>query len=355
MGGSAFATIGPFPRLSRALYAVLKARHTASLSTVYTQVCTPLEAPEKQDHGDIDFLVYSPENLPSHDTVKELLGAAHVMPMPGPRTSNYAIPIPEDEFNTQMHVGWYQVDVHVCGSPEEFAGVRFFHSYGDMGMILGLVARHSGLHLGVHGLKYPHPPNPGIMLSTDFNAIADFIGCDMKRYDQGFTTKRALFDWIAKSRFFAPRMFGRGDAEGSKVKQERKMYWEFVAWARSQPDSDSSDKSPADRQDRIREEALRHFDKHVTLNVQMDEITARSRLKAAFNGKIVAEWAEMGTHWRGVKMIMDRVREQCGGGDEYVLKMIDNEENGEKKLIQMVIQAREDLGLSKANDFVSGN
>ncbi len=153
MGGSAFATIGPFPRLSRALYTVLKARHTASLGTVYTQVCTPLEAPEKQDHGDIDFLVYSPENLPSHDTVKELLGAAHVMPMPGPRTSNYAIPIPEDEFNTQMHVGWYQVDVHVCGSPEEFAGVRFFHSYGDMGMILGLVARHSGLHLGIHGLK----------------------------------------------------------------------------------------------------------------------------------------------------------------------------------------------------------
>ncbi|SJL07540.1 uncharacterized protein ARMOST_10890 [Armillaria ostoyae] len=355
MGGSAFATIGPFPRLSRALYTVLKARHTASLGTVYTQVCTPLEAPEKQDHGDIDFLVYSPEHLPSHDTVKELLGAAHVLPMPGPRTSNYAIPIPEDEFNTQMHVGWYQVDVHVCGSPEEFAGVRFFHSYGDMGMILGLVARHSGLHLGIHGLKYPHPPNPGIMLSTDFNAIADFIGCDMKRYDQGFTTKRALFEWIAKSRFFAPRMFGRSDTEGGKVKQERKMYWEFVAWARSQPDSNSSDESPADRQDRIREEALRHFDKHVVFNVQMDEITARSRLKAVFNGKIVAEWAEMGTHWRGVKMIMDRVREQCGGGDEYVMKMLDNEENGEEKLIQMVIQAREDLGLSKASDFTSGN
>ncbi|KAK0439798.1 hypothetical protein EV421DRAFT_1818352 [Armillaria borealis] len=323
MGGSAFATIGPFPRLSRALYTVLKARHTASLSTVYTQVCTPLEAPEKQDHGDIDFLVYSPESLPSHDTVKELLGAVHVLPMPGPRTSNYAIPIPEDEFNTQMHVGWYQVDVHVCGSPEEFEGVRFFHSYGDMGMILGLVARHSGLHLGIHGLK-ALPPN---------------VPC---------------FEWIAKSRFFAPRMFGRSDTEGGKVKQERKMYWEFVAWARSQPDSDSSDESPADRQDRIREEALRHFDKHVVLNVQMDEITARSRLKAAFNGKIVAEWAEMGTHWRGVKMIMDRVREQCGGGDEYVLKMLDNEENGEEKLIQMVIQAREDLGLSKASDFTPG-
>ncbi|KAG7443038.1 uncharacterized protein BT62DRAFT_1078771 [Guyanagaster necrorhizus] len=355
MGGGAFTFIGPFPRLSRDLYAALKARHTAALGIVYTQVCTPIEAPEKQDHGDIDFLVYSPEALlPSHDTVKGLLGAAHVLPMPGPRTSNYAIAIPEDEFNAQMHEGWYQVDVHVCGSPEEFARVRFFHSYGDMGMILGLVARHSGLHLGVHGLKYPNPPNPGIMLSTDFDVIADFIGCDMKRYEQGFTTKRALFEWVAKSRFFTPRMFGKRDAEGGKIKQDRKMYWEFVAWAQSQPNS-SSNESPAERQCRIREEALRHFGKQIVLNVQMNEITARSRLKAVFNGKIVAERAEMGTHWRGVKMIMDRVREQCGGGDESVLKMLDNEEDGEKKLMQMVIQAREDLGFSKTNDITSGN
>ncbi|KAK0464571.1 uncharacterized protein EV420DRAFT_1760578 [Desarmillaria tabescens] len=339
MGGSAFTTIGPFPRLSRALYAALKARHTASLGTVYTQVCTPLEAPEKQDHGDIDFLVYSPDQarLPSHDTVKDLLGAVHVLPMPGPRTSNYAIPIPEDEFNSQMYVGWYQVDVHVCGSLEEFARVRFFHSYGDMGMILGLVARHSGLHLGVHGLKYPNPPNPGIMLSTDFDVITDFIGCDMKRYEQGFSTKRALFEWIAKSRFFAPRMFGKSDADGANRIPS------------------PNDESPAERQRRIREEALRHFGKDVVLNVQMSEITARTRLKAAFNGKIVAEWAEMGTHWRGVKMIMDRVREQCGGGDEHVMEMLDNEENGEEKLIQMVIQAREDLGLRKASDITSEN
>ncbi|KAK0188012.1 hypothetical protein F5146DRAFT_1141468 [Armillaria mellea] len=305
-----------------------------------TPKCAPPSKPQRNKTTGISISWYIPQSqknaYPHTDTVKELLGAVHALPMPGPRTSNYAIPLPEDEFNAQMHVGWYQVDVHVCGSLEEFARVRFFHSYGDMGMILGLMARHAGLHLGIHGLKYPHPPNPGIMLSTDFNAIADFIGCDMQRYDQGFTTKRALFEWIATSRFFVPRMFGRSDADGSKVKQERKMYWEFVAWARSQPDNESSAESPADRQDRIREEALAPF---------------RQTLKAAFNGKIVAEWAEMGTHWGGVKTIMDRVREQCGGGNEHVLKMLDNEENGEEKLIQMVIQAREDLGLVKASDF----
>lgn len=28
----------------------------------------------------------------------------------------------------------------------------FFHSYGDLGMILGLIARNNGLKMGVHGL-----------------------------------------------------------------------------------------------------------------------------------------------------------------------------------------------------------
>lgn len=64
----------------------------------------------------------------------------------------------------------------------------------------------------------------------------------------------------------------------------------------------------------------------------------------------------MGTYWRDVKMIMYRVREQCsGGGDEYVLEMLDEEENGEERLIQMAIQAREDLDLGKASDVASEN
>lgn len=66
------------------------------------------------------------------------------------------------------------------------------------------------------------------------------------------------------------------------------------------------------------------------------QVSGIVKAKAAFNGRMVAERAEMSTHWRGVTMIMDRVREQCGGDDESLLKMIDNEENGEK-LVQMVI------------------
>ncbi len=145
MGGSAFLT-GNFPRLSPALYHSFKDRHTAVLKTLYTLVATPIEAPEKVDHGDVDFIVWKESDLPSHDTVKTALGATMVNPMDGPRTSNYAVALPGDD-------NYYQVDVHVCAAEEEFHRTMFFHSYGDMGMILGLIARGVGLHLGVHGLR----------------------------------------------------------------------------------------------------------------------------------------------------------------------------------------------------------
>ena len=61
-------------------------------------------------------------------------------------TSNYAVASGEPGKFTQ-------VDVRVCKDKDELDRVMFFHSYGDMGMILGIIARANGLRLGVNGLK----------------------------------------------------------------------------------------------------------------------------------------------------------------------------------------------------------
>lgn len=47
----------------------------------------------------------------------------------------------------------YQVDVHVCMDKDEWDRIMFYHSYGDLGMILGVVSRNVGLYLGSKGLK----------------------------------------------------------------------------------------------------------------------------------------------------------------------------------------------------------
>lgn len=46
-----------------------------------------------------------------------------------------------------------QVDVNVCADRAEWERIVFFHGYGDLGMILGLIAKNVGLALGEKGLK----------------------------------------------------------------------------------------------------------------------------------------------------------------------------------------------------------
>jgi hypothetical protein len=110
-------------------------------------VDTPVEVPGKPNHGDLDFVVCEPIGSVETLTIKNAIGADHSLG--DLHTKNFALPSPD-----QSHLGkFYQVDVHVCKDKEEWDRVVFFHSYGDLGMILGLLARAHGLSLGTHGLK----------------------------------------------------------------------------------------------------------------------------------------------------------------------------------------------------------
>ena len=190
MGGSAFSSVlqaAAFPRIPPAVYKNLKTRFHPKLAELYTWVGVPIEAPEKLDHGDLDFLVAIPKDQGtqsvSHQVMKEILGAELVIPMEGNRTSNYAVPISSGEWaafgysteedDKRKEVAdeqifyqvrsWngmvsnltpcFQIDVHVCTDKEEWDRIMFYHSYGDLGMILGLVGKNAGLSFGAKGLK----------------------------------------------------------------------------------------------------------------------------------------------------------------------------------------------------------
>lgn len=124
MGGNAFGAVLPdtaFPRLPPAVYRALKARITPLVQSLYTHVATPTEAPEKLDHGDLDFTAAGPRELEigaedssqagtsdsdvvkvkvnvPHERVKSVLGAAYCNSMEGNRTLNFAVPVPEGEW-----------------------------------------------------------------------------------------------------------------------------------------------------------------------------------------------------------------------------------------------------------------
>ena len=190
MGGGAFSALS-IPRIPPAVYKNLKARLYPKLVELYTWVGVPIEGPEKLDHGDVDFLVAIPKNqsnLPvSHQVIKEILGAEFMVPMEGNRTSNYAIPIFPGEWAPFGHSSeeedkrkkatngqifyqvinltieylisisklklCFQIDIHVCLDKDEWDRIMFYHSYGDLGEILGMFSKHLGLSLGTKGIR----------------------------------------------------------------------------------------------------------------------------------------------------------------------------------------------------------
>jgi hypothetical protein len=164
MGGKAFAQLHPsakFPRMPPSVYLSLKTRVLPRIAELYTHIGVPYEAPQKIDHGDLDIIVAQPitgEEVP-YEQVRKALGAALSIPLDGFRTSNFAVPLQPEDFismgieDSDSEVVFYQIDIHVCETKEDMDQHIFYHSYGDLGMLIGVTARGVGLTCSSNGLK----------------------------------------------------------------------------------------------------------------------------------------------------------------------------------------------------------
>ena len=146
-----------------AIYKALKATLFPLVKQFYELAVVPPEAPEKPDHGDLDIVVAYPHSDDAVDRVKDSIRAAHYLPQEGRGTSNFAIPVGAFDLPAESESGsafslsaqdtYIQVDVNVCADRESWERTVFLHSYGDTGMILGVIGRSAGVSLGVNGLK----------------------------------------------------------------------------------------------------------------------------------------------------------------------------------------------------------
>lgn len=170
MGGKAFLSLLPdatFPRLSPAVYTSLKSDLLPRLIPLFQYVGVPHEAPEKQDHGDIDFIVAYPHAAVGHEEIKNALRASACIPSAQPDgggTHNFALrladvdvvtPQPNEAAPTSGETSevYVQVDVNMRKDAQDWENVMIFHAYGDLGMIMGRLAASVGLQLGELGLK----------------------------------------------------------------------------------------------------------------------------------------------------------------------------------------------------------
>ncbi|KAG9315899.1 hypothetical protein JVU11DRAFT_3548 [Chiua virens] len=273
--------------------------------------------PEKIDHGDIDFVVAYPLNreIIPPEQVGRVLGAIKSIELDGNRPSNYAVEIgPEDWLVHSAqplpsdHI-YCQVDVRVCGDEQEAQRLSIFHGYGDLGIIIGAIAKGCGLKVNHDGLKVPAPPpDPAVQLTDSPRAIFDFMGLSVDRWLRGFETVEETFEFAAASRFFDPRRLHVPSMDAfNKSVQSRDMYLDFLVWAQGKTPTTSS----AGPCQEAAEEALVRFGKKSEWDAMVNGRYAKTWLKSNFNGKLVAEWTGLG--WKGVKAVMDDVRSSAGG------------------------------------------
>ncbi|KAF8579830.1 hypothetical protein K439DRAFT_1637603 [Ramaria rubella] len=321
MGGRAFLEIlqgATFPRMESQTYYTLKARHLEQLRQLYRLVGVPREAPEKTSHGDLDYVVCAPRvaNSTLVEDIKNVLGA--VSCIKDGLIFNFAIPLEGADRST-----FYQVDVNQCLDEDEWERVIFFRSYGDLGMIIGLLARANGLSLGLHGLKIPHVPEyniPPFMLSTVFPRIFEFFGLDLAVWKAGFPSLESTFEWAATSRLFNPHFIKESPRRAHR-REDREMYQRFLVWVSNRRRVDSDKTRVQLRSDDVVAEAKVFFSKRKEYDSLVQAERRRREAKDKFNGNLVMEWT--GLHGKSVKVLMDAVREDL---DEEMIHRMTHEE-----------------------------
>jgi hypothetical protein len=203
MGGHAFHGLY-CPRISADIYAQVKLHTTAALCTVFSHVVVPAEMPEKDDYGDIDFLVSGPLHPPASTTIdnfdwpgtvnaiKSVFNTTHGRRgFLNPGCMYFAIRAPghEDEF-------WVQVDVKVCFKLEMFEWAIFELNYasnskiiGSMVKPLGLTIDPEGLHIRVEEIEETNFPGSMVWVSKDPRDVLRITGLDRRIVNGGFNTK----------------------------------------------------------------------------------------------------------------------------------------------------------------------
>ncbi|EPE25060.1 hypothetical protein GLAREA_11641 [Glarea lozoyensis ATCC 20868] len=226
MGGSAFALRVPplnTPRMPSEIYTRVLQHTLALLQSHYEYCAAPIEGPGKTTFGDVDVLVASPVSesyspflknsfilmKPVAEKLKTLLNAEALITTAGNPTVNFAVPWPDDNYQSASDKRYVQVDVHHLPTAERFQWELFHSAHGDLWNILGatirpfgLTANDVGLYLRIPEIEALDKKKSLIFLTSDPKRVLDFLGLDEDKWWKQFETQGEMFQYATKNRMF---------------------------------------------------------------------------------------------------------------------------------------------------------
>lgn len=269
MGGGAFLNAHAcgqptlnIQRMSREDYSRLKALHKDLLSNIFAvdKVVSLIEAPEKQDYGDIDFLIAT-EDVPDWKHVANMIGAKGLIDRGGPNAHLCSLAVRLDGTaqasgvvtyvdNTGSHIAgthvasssrlteevYAQVDLQIIPS-HLFEWHVFYSSYSDMAGLLGHIVTHLGFTVSDKGLllRMPElddsktnthvniPDRDGmVLLSRDPCRVMPFLGLSVDKFYAGFATLEGFYAWLGNCRLLSALALRPQGNKSSVRQRERK-------------------------------------------------------------------------------------------------------------------------------------
>ncbi|KAM7211438.1 hypothetical protein V8F06_013169 [Rhypophila decipiens] len=251
MGGSAFAAYGlRTPRMPPNVYKHVKKCCLDKLSELYVITASPIEAPEKEDFGDVDVLVAVErppagtrvnENPPSHGsgqnthnqllTIGQKLQASHSIILSPPVSANFAIPWPaglEGNAEQQHAERFIQVDVRICRTEQQLKWALFKHAHGDIWNMIGSMIRPYGLTADEQALWLRIPEiekhdrkQAKVKLTDDPAEVIDFLGMKSDGFwTEPFESVAALYQYVTTCRLPLIRWPSSSSPPGAAAAEE---------------------------------------------------------------------------------------------------------------------------------------
>jgi hypothetical protein len=292
--------------MTPAVYASLKAYVVTRLERGCGPVHVAPEDPGKVDYGDLDVVITRDAyqrisgDADFKEKTTEILGARDAVAN-GDSFVSLAIPQSQVGLESDAPVSvdksesqdapevYYQVDVSMVEDDQARERLLFFNSYGDTGLIIGLLCKSIGLTFSRKGLKiarreHTEPlENRPFILEPSITRILEFIDLDYGHWKRGFKTRTEIFEWLISSQFATLASL----REVSPTHLDRWMYKDFLQYI------DHDAQWPADRvaanPATVVEQALDVFGKRDEYNALAKAIEVRKAVRAKFNGTLVTE------------------------------------------------------------------
>lgn len=227
------------PRMPLEKYNELKQIYVQRLSSYFTNaksVETAIEAPEKKNFGDIDILIFDDGTVDWAAVASHIGAHAYLnrgsadMPacslavrLDGEKSTRppvqYVLTTQNDplqrrpsEIIDEEHFA--QIDLNKFPT-KDYDWTMFVSSYGDLAGILGMAITNFGFVLNDRGLRVrfqeydesrlpewdhfkPSQVEGRIRLTEDPIKVMQFLGLDVKRYQDGFKSTEEIFQWLSQ-------------------------------------------------------------------------------------------------------------------------------------------------------------